>query len=100
MLLENKNAAVYGAGGAVGGAVARAFAREGCPAAGGDPQGPRHDRGSRQCLTGGARSFARSRGQDPALSTFPPAGDTAYHTAPKEFTPSPLICPGLLSPAK
>ncbi|MBC7813881.1 MAG: SDR family oxidoreductase [Burkholderiales bacterium] len=29
MLLENKNAIVYGAGGAVGGAVARAFAREG-----------------------------------------------------------------------
>jgi 3-oxoacyl-[acyl-carrier protein] reductase len=29
MLLKNKNAVVYGAGGAVGGAVARAFAREG-----------------------------------------------------------------------
>jgi NAD(P)-dependent dehydrogenase (short-subunit alcohol dehydrogenase family) len=29
MLLENRNAVVYGAGGAVGGAVARAFAREG-----------------------------------------------------------------------
>jgi 3-oxoacyl-[acyl-carrier protein] reductase len=29
MLLENKNAIVYGAGGAVGGAVARTFAREG-----------------------------------------------------------------------
>lgn len=29
MLLESKNAVVYGAGGAVGGAVARAFAREG-----------------------------------------------------------------------
>lgn len=29
MLLENKTAVVYGAGGAVGGAVARAFAREG-----------------------------------------------------------------------
>jgi NAD(P)-dependent dehydrogenase (short-subunit alcohol dehydrogenase family) len=29
VLLENKNAAIYGAGGAVGGAVARAFAREG-----------------------------------------------------------------------
>ena len=29
MLLENKNAIIYGAGGAVGGAVARAFAREG-----------------------------------------------------------------------
>ena len=29
MLLEDKNAVVYGAGGAVGGAVARAFAREG-----------------------------------------------------------------------
>jgi len=29
MLLENKNAVIYGAGGAVGGAVARAFAREG-----------------------------------------------------------------------
>ena len=29
MLLENKNAVVYGGGGAVGGAVARAFAREG-----------------------------------------------------------------------
>ena len=29
MLLENKNAVVYGAGGAVGSAVARAFAREG-----------------------------------------------------------------------
>src|SRR5262249_58043422 len=29
MLLENKNAVVYGAGGAIGGAVARAFASEG-----------------------------------------------------------------------
>lgn len=29
MLLENKNAVIYGAGGAVGGAVARVFAREG-----------------------------------------------------------------------
>src|SRR5262245_7351660 len=29
MLLEDKNAVVYGAGGAIGGAVARAFAREG-----------------------------------------------------------------------
>src|SRR5260221_1703504 len=29
MLLEKKNAVIYGAGGAVGGAVARAFAREG-----------------------------------------------------------------------
>ena len=29
MLLENKSAVVYGAGGAIGGAVARAFAREG-----------------------------------------------------------------------
>jgi NAD(P)-dependent dehydrogenase (short-subunit alcohol dehydrogenase family) len=29
MLLENKNAVVYGAGGKIGAAVARAFAREG-----------------------------------------------------------------------
>jgi 3-oxoacyl-[acyl-carrier protein] reductase len=29
MLLENKNAVIYGAGGAIGGAVARAYAREG-----------------------------------------------------------------------
>jgi NAD(P)-dependent dehydrogenase (short-subunit alcohol dehydrogenase family) len=29
MLLEDKNAIVYGGGGAVGGAVARTFAREG-----------------------------------------------------------------------
>jgi len=29
MLLESKNAVIYGAGGKVGGAVARAFAREG-----------------------------------------------------------------------
>lgn len=29
MLLENKNAIVYGAAGAIGGAVARAFARDG-----------------------------------------------------------------------
>lgn len=29
MLLENKNAVIYGAGGSVGGAIARAFAREG-----------------------------------------------------------------------
>jgi len=28
MLLENKNAVIYGAGGSVGGAVARASARE------------------------------------------------------------------------
>jgi NADP-dependent 3-hydroxy acid dehydrogenase YdfG len=29
MLLQHKNAVIYGAGGAIGGAVARAFAREG-----------------------------------------------------------------------
>jgi 3-oxoacyl-[acyl-carrier protein] reductase len=29
VLLENKNAIIYGGGGAIGGAVARAFAREG-----------------------------------------------------------------------
>ena len=29
MLLEGKNAVIYGGGGAIGGAVARAFAREG-----------------------------------------------------------------------
>ncbi len=29
MMLKNKNAAIYGAGGAVGGTVAKAFAREG-----------------------------------------------------------------------
>ena len=29
MLLENQNAVIYGGGGAIGGAVARAFAREG-----------------------------------------------------------------------
>ncbi len=29
MLLKNKNAVIYGAGGDIGGAVARAFAREG-----------------------------------------------------------------------
>lgn len=29
MLLEDKNAVIYGAGGAIGGAVAPAFAREG-----------------------------------------------------------------------
>ncbi len=29
MLLQNKNAVIYGAGGAVGSAVAKAFAREG-----------------------------------------------------------------------
>ena len=32
MLLENKNAVIYGGGGAIGGAVARAFAREGAKA--------------------------------------------------------------------
>ena len=29
MLLKNKNAVIYGAGGAIGGAVARTFAKEG-----------------------------------------------------------------------
>ncbi len=29
MLLEKKSAVIYGAGGAIGGAVARAFARDG-----------------------------------------------------------------------
>lgn len=29
MLLQNKKAVIYGGGGAIGGAVARAFAREG-----------------------------------------------------------------------
>jgi NAD(P)-dependent dehydrogenase (short-subunit alcohol dehydrogenase family) len=32
MLLENKNAVIFGAGGGIGGAVARAFAREGAEA--------------------------------------------------------------------
>jgi NADP-dependent 3-hydroxy acid dehydrogenase YdfG len=32
MLLENKTAIIYGAGGAIGGAVARTFAREGASA--------------------------------------------------------------------
>ena len=32
MLLENKVAVIYGAGGSIGGAVARAFAREGAKA--------------------------------------------------------------------
>jgi 3-oxoacyl-[acyl-carrier protein] reductase len=32
MLLENKTAVIYAAGGAIGGAVARAFAREGAKA--------------------------------------------------------------------
>ena len=31
MLLENKTAVIHAAGGAIGGAVARAFAREGAP---------------------------------------------------------------------
>jgi NAD(P)-dependent dehydrogenase (short-subunit alcohol dehydrogenase family) len=31
MLLEGKNAVIYGAGGSVGGAVAATFAREGAP---------------------------------------------------------------------
>ena len=30
MLLENKNAIIYGGGGLIGGAVARAFARDAC----------------------------------------------------------------------
>jgi 3-oxoacyl-[acyl-carrier protein] reductase len=29
MLLENKNAVIYGSGGSIGGAVAKMFAREG-----------------------------------------------------------------------
>jgi NAD(P)-dependent dehydrogenase (short-subunit alcohol dehydrogenase family) len=29
LLLENKNAVIYGGGGAIGGAIARVFAREG-----------------------------------------------------------------------
>ncbi len=29
VLLENKNAIIYGGGGSIGGAIARAFAREG-----------------------------------------------------------------------
>ena len=32
MLLTDKNAVIYGAGGAIGGAIARAFAREGADA--------------------------------------------------------------------
>jgi len=31
MRLKDKKAVIYGAGGAIGGAVARAFAREGAP---------------------------------------------------------------------
>ena len=55
MLLEGKNAVIHGGGGTVGGAVARAFAREG---ANGVPRGPdarearggggRHPRGRRE----------------------------------------------------
>lgn len=39
MLLENKVAVIYGAGGPIGGAVARAFAREGtCSSSPGAPR--------------------------------------------------------------
>ena len=39
MLLENKTAIVYGAAGAIGSAVARAYAREGAPR---PSRGPHH----------------------------------------------------------
>jgi NAD(P)-dependent dehydrogenase (short-subunit alcohol dehydrogenase family) len=59
MLLENKNAVIYGAAGAVGSAVAQAFARE----------------GARLFLTGrdlGALDVLARRAQPPAARSRPP----------------------------
>jgi NAD(P)-dependent dehydrogenase (short-subunit alcohol dehydrogenase family) len=57
MLLENKNAVIYGAGGGIGGGVARTFAREGARVflAGATP-GPPTRRRRPSCATWRPRS--------------------------------------------
>jgi len=62
MLLQNKNAVIYGGGGAIGGAVARAFAREGAKVfltgrtlAKVDPSGPGDFRRRRHGRDSGSR---------------------------------------------
>ena len=71
MLLEGKNAVIYGGGGSIGGAVARAFAREGAPrlprrphpgdARGGGGGDPRRGRGGRDGRGRRARPAGRRR---------------------------------------
>ena len=56
MLLKNKNALIYGAGGAIGGAVARTFASEGA----------RSERGARSTRVG---QFAPERRRCPAYGS-------------------------------
>ncbi len=82
MLLANKNAVIYGAGGAIGGAVARAFAREGArvflagrtqatldtvaqhiTAAGGAAEVAQVDAFDEQAVEGHARSIAAKAGR-------------------------------------
>jgi NAD(P)-dependent dehydrogenase (short-subunit alcohol dehydrogenase family) len=63
MLLADKVAVIYGAGGAIGGAVARAFGREGAPDRGRRFPATGHDRAAEPFLTGRA-SFCMGNGQD------------------------------------
>ncbi len=56
MLLEDKNAVIYGGGGSIGGAVATACAREGA----GPPRGP-HGAGKRRSAHGPASAASAAR---------------------------------------
>ena len=65
MMLENKTAVIYGAGGAIGGAVARAFARE----------------GARVVLDGLAQRSTRST-RRPSRSTWTPSAASTSPSTP------------------
>ena len=64
MLLDGKNAVIYGGGGSIGGAVTRAFAREGArvflPDARGRPSKPSPRRSGRRAVRPRPRSSMRS----------------------------------------
>ncbi len=71
MLLEKKNAVIYGAGGAVGGAVARTFARE----------------GARVFLAGRSRASIEAVAQGFLGDRFPVPSGTRYCDAPQGHQP-------------
>ena len=60
MLLQRKNAVVYGGGGAIGGAVARAFAREGAKVFLAGRTLAKLERVSREISAAGGRAEIRS----------------------------------------
>jgi 3-oxoacyl-[acyl-carrier protein] reductase len=72
MLLENKNAIIYGAGGSIGGAVARAFAREGAKVfLAGRTQGPLDTLAGEIRAAGGTAETAQVDALDePAVNAY------------------------------